>query len=317
MLFYAFLGWCVASIFFVYRLRGNSRYASFNQYLRKSWPVFAPFNSILYLFTKPQARPAFSPATLYPQLSLIHQHAELIRQEALALMQDARLVGGDSAEPGYYDVGFRTFYKYGWRKFYLNWYGYEHQSAQRLCPQTLQVLRQIPQIRGAMFSLLPPHSELTLHSDPLACSLRYHFALQVPGTPDCFINVDGESRHWQDNQALIFDETYPHFVKNDSDQSRLILMCDIERPMYWPGRVFNLLYSQLVKTTVVPNTHEDKVGKASALFARLSPLLASGKLLKKTKPRRYKLIKYSLNTALLALFLLLLYLLLHLLTFWA
>ncbi len=317
MLFWFISGWCIASIFFVYRLRGNARYSSFSQYLRKSWPVFAPFNSVLYLFTKSAARRAFSPPTLYPQLALVEQHAAVIRQEALALMQDAQLVGGNCNEPGYYDVGFRTFYKYGWRKFYLNWYGYEHQSALRLCPQTLAVLRQIPQIRGAMFSMLPPHSELTIHSDPLACSLRYHFGLQVPGTPDCFINVDGEARHWQDNDALIFDETYPHFVRNDTDQPRLILMCDIERPMYWPGRCFNWLYSQLVKATVVPNTCEDKVGKASALFAKVAPLLAEGKVLKKTKPGLYKTIKYSLNTSLLLLLLSLVYGSISLLTIWA
>lgn len=316
MLFSLLLLWCAGTVFYVYRLRGNARYRSFSQYLRKSWPVFAPFNALLYLFTRPPARAAFSPADLYPQLALVEQYADAIRQEALALMANSQLVGANQQDPGYYDVGFRTFFKYGWRKFYLNWYGYEHQSAQRLCPVTLSVLRQIPQIRGAMFSMLPPHSELTLHSDPLACSLRYHFGLQVPNSPACFINVDGEARHWRDNEALIFDETYPHFVRNDTDQSRLILMCDIERPMYWPGRLFNACYSLLVKATVVPNTNEDKVGKASALFAKVAPLLAEGKVLKKSRPALYKTIKYSLNTSLLLLSLLMLHGFISLLTIW-
>jgi len=77
--------------------------------------------------------------------------------------------------------------------------------------------------------------------------------------------------------------------------------------MYWPGRLFNFFYGVLVRTTVVPNTAEDKVGKASALFAKVSPLLGQGKTMKKTQPRLYKVVKYSLNTTLLVLF----YLLLH------
>ena len=34
---------------YVYRWRGRTRYASFSQYLRKSWPVFAPLNCLMYM----------------------------------------------------------------------------------------------------------------------------------------------------------------------------------------------------------------------------------------------------------------------------
>ncbi len=300
--------WCSGTVFYVYRLRSQARYRNFTQYLRKSWPIFAPLNCILYLFTRPQARCAYPDLAQFRQLHLINAHYPVILAEAKALFdQQAFAQTNEPGSPGYYDVGFRTFFKYGWSKFYLCWYGYQHQSARRLCPQTLAVLAQIPEIKGAMFSLLPPHSQLTIHSDPLACSLRYHFGLMVPNSVDCFINVDGQARHWQDGEAFVFDETFPHFVRNDTDQYRLILMCDIERPMYWPGRVFNWFYSALVRATVVPNTSEDKIGKASALFARVSPWLGQGKILKKTRPALYKVIKYSLNTSLLGLVFLLLH----------
>ena len=309
MLFTLFIVcWFSASMFYVYQLRGDARYQSFSQYLRKSWPIFAPFNCVLYLFTKRKAQGAYIDPAQYKNLHLIQQNYPVILAEAIALFENkAFCQTNEPGSPGYYDVGFRTFFKYGWSKFYLCWYGYQHESAKKSCPQTLAILQQVPEIKGAMFSILPPNSQLTIHSDPLACSLRYHFGLMVPNSPDCFINVDGKAAHWRDGEAFIFDETFPHFVRNDTDQYRLILMCDIERPMYWPGRLFNFFYGFLVRTTVVPNTAEDKVGKASALFAKVSPLLGQGKTMKKTNPRLYKVVKYSLNTTLLVLF----YLLLH------
>ena len=30
---------------------------------------------------------------------------------------------------------------------------------------------------------------------------------------------------------MLFDETYIHFVENNTDVTRIILLCDIERPL--------------------------------------------------------------------------------------
>jgi beta-hydroxylase len=201
----------------------------------------------------------------------------------------------------YYDIGFRTFYKYGWSKFYLTWYGYTHESAKKFCPKTVEILQKIPSVNGAMFSLLPPGSQLTRHLDPVACSLRYHLGLATPNSDNCFINVDGTSYSWRDGDAFLFDETYLHFARNDSDKHRLILMCDVERPLHIIGRVVNFLYKGLARMTVVPNTEEDKRGFANTVFSSLSPLLKKTKELKQTNRGLYLLIKYSVNTLLILL----------------
>ncbi|MDP3137952.1 MAG: hypothetical protein Q8N17_16660, partial [Burkholderiaceae bacterium] len=44
------------SVAYVYRWRGTARYASFAQYMRKSWPVFAPLNCLMYMSTRAWAR---------------------------------------------------------------------------------------------------------------------------------------------------------------------------------------------------------------------------------------------------------------------
>lgn len=259
-----------------------------------------PLNCLLYLVTCKEARGPVLDSQRVPELALLKRHWQVIRDEAQALYAAGAIEASAAVDsPGYYDVGFRTFYKYGWRKFYLCWYGYTHPSAIRSCPRTLALLSQIPSIHGAMFSFLPPGGELTLHSDPLACSLRYHLGLVTPEQDGCFIEVDGVRRVWVNGEDFLFDETYPHFARNDTDVPRLILMCDVERPMHLVGRLFNHLYRSLPRLTVVPNTLEDRRGFASAAFARLSPWLQRSKALKASNRTLYRVLKTVVNMSLL------------------
>ncbi len=192
----------------------------------------------------------------------------------------------------------RTFFKYGWSRFYLNWYGYTHHSARRLCPRTTEILLQVPAVHGAMFAFLSGRSKLTRHADPLAVSLRYHLGLATPNSDDCFINVDGRNQSWRDGEVLMFDETYLHYVRNDTDSDRLILMCDVKRPLNPIGALFNFFYQGITRASVVPNTPEDHRGLANRAFARLSPLLARIKALKATNRLMYYTIKRSVNVLL-------------------
>ena len=308
----AFTVYVLGSLFYVYKLRGQTRYENLTEYLRKGWPLFAPLNCLLYLFTPKAASAPILDTNDYPELKYLRDNWQTIRDEALELYRKQHF---DSIKkPGaqsYYDIGFRTFYKYGWSKFYLKWYGYTHASALSLCPKTVEILKQVPSVNGAMFSLLPPGSQLTRHLDPVACSLRYHLGLSTPNNDSCFINIDGNTHSWRDGKDLLFDETYLHFAKNNSDSPRLILMCDFERPTNIFGKFFNFLYKGLARLTVVPNMEGDKRGLANRVFSGLAPVLQKTKALKETHPTRYKFIKYSVNGLLTALVFLIFYILLR------
>lgn len=290
----------LGSVVYVYRYRGTTRYTTLKQYLRKSWPIFAPLNCVLYMTTRRSARKSVLPADYLKNISVLRENWQAIREEALTLQStNAFEAVRAPGSVGYYDVGFRTFYKRGWSKFYLKWYGTRHRSALRLCPKTSALLEEVPGIRGAMFSMLPPGSELTIHSDPLACSLRYHLGLSTPNSDDCYIVVDGKRCVWHDGHDFVFDETYPHYAHNNTNTTRLILLCDVERPMNLLGRMFNSVYGILAKGTVVPNTPEDERGPVSALFATLAPMQARAQRLKAERRWLYKTLKITLNVSLL------------------
>lgn len=293
-----------ASMVYVYRFRGEARYTSVNEYLRKGWPIFTPFNCILYMTTRKRGSNAVLDPSDFPELGLLQQNWHTIRDEGLRLVRekyfDATKRPGTA---GYYDVGFRTFFKYGWSRFYLKWYGYTHHSAKALCPKTVEILHNVPSVHGAMFAFLPAGGQLTRHADPIAVSLRYHLGLATPNMDDCFINVDGRKLSWRDGEVLIFDETYLHYVRNDTDSDRLILMCDIRRPLNPLGGIFNFFYRGLTRTSVVPNTSMDRRGLANRVFGGVAPVLAYTKALKLTYRPLYLVIKWSVNMLILLLLL--------------
>ncbi len=294
-----FLTWTLSGLY-VYWLRGDTRYRNWQQYLRKNWPVFAPLNCFLYACTHREARTPFVDPALLPQLETLRANWQVFRDEGLALHQRGSFdVARTKGTPASYDVGFRTFYKQGWSRFYLHWYGYTHASALAECPRSVALLEGLTDVHAVMFSILPPRGQLTIHADPMACSLRWHLGLATPNSDLCFINVDGQQRSWRDGEGFIFDETYLHYVRNDTDEPRLILMCDVTRPMSWPGRLFNRFYRRVSRLVMTPNDSRDRRGPASAVFASVAPTIALGRRLHAHNPLAYAIVKWTVNGILL------------------
>jgi beta-hydroxylase len=286
----------VLSMGYVFALRGNERFASLTEYLRKGWPLFAPLNCALYLMTRREARDAILSDAAVAELKLLRDNWTTFRDEALALHNAGTFEAVANPESSsFYDIGFRTFYKRGWSKFYLTWYGTTHPSALRLCPRSVAILSQLKTMNGCMFAILPPGGQLSRHLDPFACSLRYHMGLATPNNDACFISVDGQLKSWRDGEAFLFDETRLHFVRNDTEQYRVILMGDVERPMAWPGRLFNKLYKGFMRVMVVPNTPEDPRGLGNVVFEKSRNFMAMGQQMKRTNKARYKALKFVFN----------------------
>ncbi|MGH8232839.1 MAG: aspartyl/asparaginyl beta-hydroxylase domain-containing protein, partial [Rhodanobacteraceae bacterium] len=188
--------------------------------------VFAPYNLLMYAFSAVPAG-AFPDRTRFEDVNALRDNWQTIRDEAAGLSDEGHIrttLRGD-------DASFSSFLKQGWKRFYVKWYGEPLPSAQKLCPRTVELVNAIPGIRAAMFALLPPGTTLNPHRDPFAGSLRYHLGLMTPNSPNCHIFVDGQEYHWRDGEDVIFDETCVHWVENKTDSTRVILLCDLERPL--------------------------------------------------------------------------------------
>ena len=123
--------------------------------------LLAPVNALLYLGSKVPAKAFLEPKD-FPELKPLQAHWQEIREEALRLNDE----GFIKAAEGYTDIGFNSFFRTGWKRFYLKWYGEDMPSAMKLCPRTVELVNQIPGIKAAMFTSLPPGARLVRHRDP-------------------------------------------------------------------------------------------------------------------------------------------------------
>lgn len=289
-----FIYYCIAAALYTHH-RGNVRHRPFRQ-LSDHSTFMAPVNAIMYLFSKVPCTPYIN-TSHFPELKILDANWEVIRDEALMLYQQRHIKASDQLN----DIGFNSFFKSGWKRFYLKWYGDELPSAATLCPATVDLLRRIPVIKAAMFAMLPPGSRLVRHRDPYAGSLRYHLGLVTPNHRQCFINVDGETYYWKDGESVMFDETYIHFAENSTDTDRIILFCDVERPMSNPlARAFNRTFSRLVMAaSATKNLEGDRVGGLNRAFQYLYEIRLLGKRIKSYNRTLYYTLKWILFLGLL------------------
>ena len=252
--------------------------------------LIAPVNALMYLFSR-TPRTAYIDQSAFPELQLLTKNWEVIRDEAMALAEGGQIRAASS----YNDIGFNSFFRTGWKRFYLNWYGKDLPSAAQSCPKTLALLKQIPSIKAAMFASLPPGATLVRHRDPYAGSLRYHLGLVTPNDSECFIEVDGQHYYWKDGEAVMFDETFIHHAANRTDHQRVVLFCDVERPLWTaPVRWFNRLFAKYVMSSAAsPNIDGESIGFLNRFFALFYQLRLQGKSLKAFSRRLYYLLKWA------------------------
>jgi beta-hydroxylase len=127
-----------------------------------------------------------------------------------------------------------------WKTFFFYGYGFTAGSNVERCPQTDRLLRQIPGMTTAMFSIFAPHKRVPAHGGPYKGVLRYHLALKVPEPRDaCGIRVGNDVRHWTEGKSLVFDDVYEHEAWNDTDGTRVVLFVDFKRPLAGFPRLLN------------------------------------------------------------------------------
>ena len=119
-----------------------------------------------------------------------------------------------------------------WRTFVFFAYGKAAERNCALCPRTTRILRSIPGMQTAMFSILEPGKQLPWHRGPYKGLLRVHLALEVPsGRDQCWLEVDHLRLHWQEGRALVFDDTFQHRAANLATTRRCVLFLDVLRPL--------------------------------------------------------------------------------------
>ena len=135
-----------------------------------------------------------------------------------------------------------------WRSFFLWGFGYKVEANARRCPQTAEILSQMPDLVTAFFSILEPGVHIPRHRGVSKRIINFHLALKVPsGVGDCRIAVDDQIVRWQEGKCIVFDDTYFHEVWNDTQERRVVLLLQFKRPIRQPGKFLGDLFLALVR----------------------------------------------------------------------
>lgn len=189
-------------------------------------------------------KPVFD-KSVFPWIADFETHWEQCRRELENILQTRdELPTFHELSPDQYRISTGD----NWKTFGFYVFGDRFDPNCRRCPETARLLDRVPHIRNAWFSILAPHYRIPAHRGPTNGIVRIHLGLIVPqDSANCRIRVDDEIFGWEEGKCVVFDDYYEHEVWNDTDEQRVVLFFDVDRPLRPFGRLVNRLLLAAIK----------------------------------------------------------------------
>ena len=190
---------------------------------------------------------AVIPNIHFPFVAGLEADWQAIRAELEVILQDReRIPHLDKISPDQARIS----HSQKWKAFFLWGMGDELTGNTARCPRTAELLRTVPGLRSAWFSILGPRYKIKPHRGIPKGVLRAHLGLIVPRDwKRCRMRVDNRVVRWQEGRCFVFDDARTHQVFNETDEERVILLFDFDRPMRWPASALNRMAMGLLKRT--------------------------------------------------------------------
>lgn len=194
--------------------------------------LYAPSNILYSIISKIPCESVYYPKYIFqflPELQIIQNNWKVIRKEYQQIKNKLKPIKGET----YFEDDIIKTDK--WERYYIKWYSDISKDIAIQIPQTTQLLNKCQNIQLAMFSVMKPGTIVYPHRGPYRGSLRVHLGLECPSIEEgCYITIHDKKYGWKDGELLIFDDTYTHEVKNNSNKERVVLFMDINRPVNTP-----------------------------------------------------------------------------------
>lgn len=200
----------------------------------------------------------------FPFLQDFVDNWQVIEAEAQAVMKFKEDI------PGFQDISpdqYRLAKGRNWKTFILFGFGERVEKNVKLTPVTARLLEKVPNLQIAMLSILSPGYHIPAHTGVTKGILRTHLGLIIPKDYEkCRIRVDDTITPWKPGEIFVFDDTYEHEVWNDTDEERVILLFDFDRPMKFWGRFLNKAFVRLMKMTAYYQDPKKNIASAEDRF---------------------------------------------------
>ena len=210
----------------------------------------------------------------YPELRQLEAGYEHVRAECLNLLRAKDRIADISVLGGGYTKG--GIHAIRWKSFVFKSGSFLEENC-KLAPKTAELLREIPGLYTAFFSILDPHQYVTPHYGYYKGILRYHLAVIIPddnADKSCWLRVNssaeaneirqkslidkGKRYYWKNGEGVIFDDFHLHDAANDSNHDRVVLWLDIRRKMPAHLRLFNSIVMGVAhRLPLISKIHEN------------------------------------------------------------
>jgi aspartyl/asparaginyl beta-hydroxylase (cupin superfamily) len=191
----------------------------------------------------------------YPELRVFEQRHPEIRAECEQLLQKREQLTDIKALGGAYTAG--GIHTIRWKALMFKAGRFIEQNC-ALAPRTADVLRSLPGVHNAFFSIIEPGQYITPHWGYYKGFVRYHLGVIIPDDNAhnrCWLRVNadpsdnarrdktlierGQKYYWKNGRGLLFDDTCLHDAANESDQTRVVLWLDVARKMPAALSIYN------------------------------------------------------------------------------
>jgi len=204
----------------------------------------------------------FDIAREYPELDLVTQSYPEIRREFEGLLDsDPHLPAYHEIDKGETEISATTAEK--WNVCMLEVLGHRLESNCERFPETCRAIDQVSNRIQAFFSILDPGKSVPMHEGPYYGYLRYHLGLRVPNDSAPRIEVNGQPYTWKEGEAVLFDDSWPHEVINNSKEMRAVLIIDVARPMPYLPTMLNRATQMVAR-----HTYGKSVAEKARQFSR-------------------------------------------------
>jgi beta-hydroxylase len=183
----------------------------------------------------------------YPELRTLEAGYADVRRECERLLctreqlTDIAALGGDYTAGGIHTIR--------WKAFVLKSGTFIEENCAH-APRTAALLRQLPSVYNAFFSILEPRQYVRPHWGYYKGFVRYHLGVVIPednAGQTCWLRVNGDradntrrdktliargaKAYWRNGRGLMFDDTNLHDAANESDEVRVVLWLDVARKL--------------------------------------------------------------------------------------
>jgi beta-hydroxylase len=100
-------------------------------------------------------------------------------------------------------------------------------------PVLVSLLNNLPEVQSCMISVLEPGIQIPIHVGYYKGIMRYMIPTHIPkDRENVYLCVNGTKYHWKEGEGVLWDDTYPHKVYNNTNEVRVLIYMDVARPLH-------------------------------------------------------------------------------------